>query len=158
MTARRSRPHAKAVAPAAEGQHSTDWAVLAFYGISAKQILLKSLGMSRLYRGNGPHLIAVPAMVTQRPGISQGELARLLGGEPATIGLQIAECMRRGWIQRKVARRDRRCYSLWVTPAGKSMVADVADAVVANEQAFVDRLDARERVLLGRLLAKIVAE
>jgi DNA-binding MarR family transcriptional regulator len=91
------------------------------------------------------------------PGISQTELAQLLSCERATAGLQVAECVRKGWIRRVVSATDKRRYELQLTPKGERMLAEVRTIIARHEAEFLASLSQEERESLRRLLAKLIS-
>jgi len=132
--------------------------VLGLYIYTAGVELLQGLSRSRVYRAIIPYLIGAPAIVCVRPGLSQTELARYLGVERATVGKQVAGCLRRGWIRREVSAHDRRRFSLYITPKGERMLREVAQIIPQHEREYTAMLTAEERETLKRLLRKLVME
>lgn len=103
------------------------------------------------------HLIGTPAIVSLNPGISQTELAQLLGCERATAGMQVAECIRNGWMKRVVSQRDRRRYELQLTTKGEKMLADARRIVALHEEQFLAPLTKSDRESLRLMLRKLIS-
>jgi DNA-binding MarR family transcriptional regulator len=131
--------------------------VLGLYIYSASVMLQRSQTLRPEYRKIMGHVIGTPAIVSEMPGISQTELAQLLSCERATAGLQVAECVRKGWIRRVVSASDKRRYELQLTPKGERMLAEVRTIIARHEAEFLASLSQEERESLRRLLAKLIS-
>jgi DNA-binding MarR family transcriptional regulator len=131
--------------------------VIGLYIYSACIVLRRSQTLRPEYRKILGHVIGTPAIVSALPGISQTELAQLLSCERATAGLQVAECVRAGWIRRVVAAQDKRRYELQLTPKGERMLAEVRQIIARHEDEFLARLSQDERECLRGLLAKLIS-
>jgi DNA-binding MarR family transcriptional regulator len=103
-----------------------------------------------------PNLIGVLALVNQRPGVSQAELARLVGLERATVGVQVARAIAKGFVRRNDSRHDGRQYALYITPRGQQMLQALRQRIPAHEKRVGARLTQRERIQLRALLDKLV--
>ena len=77
--------------------------------------------------------------------------------ERATAGLQVAECVRHGWIKRVVSPQDKRRYELQITPKGERMLAEVRTIIAKHESEFLAPLSKDEREHLRELLAKLIS-
>lgn len=129
--------------------------VLGFHIYAAAQLVLTSLHAKKEYRRIKVQDIGTPAVISLRPGISQTELAQILGVERATAGLHVARCVRLGWVRRELAADDRRRFSLHLTPAGRKMLAETRALIARHERDLGAPLEPRERVLLAQLLKKL---
>ena len=121
-------------------------------------LLLRSLTRQPRFRSIMPHLIGTPALLSKHPGLSQIELAALLGTERATAGLQVAQCIEKGFVRRSVSAGDRRKYELYVTNKGLRLLAEAQRVVPEHEDVFAGALTAEERDSLRRLLMKLIAD
>jgi DNA-binding MarR family transcriptional regulator len=130
--------------------------VLGLYAHALHLVLMRTLSEDPAYAAILPHLIGAPAMLLARPGLSQTELARLLGKERATIGLQIEQCLAKGLVRRIAASDDRRKYQLFITAKGREFLAAARRAVPDHEARFARGLTAAERATLRRLLWKMI--
>ena len=128
--------------------------VLGLYIYSASLALQKSQTWRPEYRKIKGHVIGTPAIVASMPGISQTELAQLLDCERATAGLQVAECVRLGWIRRVLSPHDKRRYELQITPKGERMLAEVRQIIARHEAEFLAPLSKGERETLRELLGE----
>jgi DNA-binding MarR family transcriptional regulator len=131
--------------------------VLGLYIYSATIALKHSQTLRPEYRKIKSHVIGTPAIVSLMPGISQTELAQLLACERATAGLQVAECVRLGWIKRVVSAQDKRRYELQITPKGERMLVEVRQIIGRHEAEFLAPLSMEERKILRELLAKLIS-
>jgi len=131
--------------------------VLGLYIYSASVALKRSKALRPEYRKIKGRLIGTPAIVASMPGISQTELARLLGCERVTAGLQVADCEKRGWIKRVPAQADRRRYELHITPNGERMLAEVRKIIAQHEAGFLAPLSQEDRRSLRRILAQLIS-
>jgi DNA-binding MarR family transcriptional regulator len=131
--------------------------VLGLYLHTVHILLIKSLGRNPRFRSIMPHLIGTPAILSKHPGLSQIELAALLGTERATAGLQVAQCLKQGFVRRVASRTDRRRYELFVTPKGLKLLEDARDVIPEHEDMFASSLTAAERGTLRRLLLRLIA-
>lgn len=131
--------------------------VLGLYLYSASLALKHSQTLRPEYRKIKSHVIGTPAIVSLLPGISQTELAQLLACERATAGLQVAECVRLGWIERVVSAKDKRRYELQITSKGKRALTEVYQIVARHEAEFLAPLTMEERRSLRELLAKLIS-
>ena len=76
----------------------------------------------------GPQRLVL-RIVTQRPGLSAGELARILHLHPSTITGILERLVRKGLLRRERDRRDSRRIRLWPQAAAKRFVAGSATTV-----------------------------
>jgi DNA-binding MarR family transcriptional regulator len=134
---------------------SDDAPVLGLYVYMTYLKLMKSVARGK-YRGIVPSLIGVPALLSLRPGLSQVELAELLGGERATVGVYAKLCLERGLIKREVSPDDRRRYALYLTPKGARELRKTAQLIPSHEDEFFKGLTHDERRTLLSLLEKVL--
>jgi DNA-binding MarR family transcriptional regulator len=131
--------------------------VLGLYIYSASVALRRSQTLRPEYGKIRGHLIGTPAIVASMPGISQTELARLLACQRATAGLQVAECVRMGWIKRVLSSKDKRRYELQITSKGERMLVEVRQIIARHEEEFLAPLSLSERQDLRRILARLIS-
>jgi DNA-binding MarR family transcriptional regulator len=103
-----------------------------------------------------PSVIGIVAHLAQQPGMSQAELARLIGLERATIGLHVARAVAEGYVKRSPAPNDRRSYQLYLTPRGQAILSKLRERIPAHEKLIGARLFNEERKQLRALLDKMV--
>jgi len=131
--------------------------VLGLYLHTVHILLMRSVSRDRRFHSIMPHLIGTPALLAKYPGLSQVELAALLGTERATAGLQVMQCLKQGFVRRTVSARDRRRYELHVTAKGLRLLREARRAIPHHEQSFAGPLTRGERETLRRLLLKLIS-
>jgi DNA-binding MarR family transcriptional regulator len=130
--------------------------VLGAYLHTVHILLIKTLSRNARFRSIMPHLIGTPALLSKHPGMSQIELAALLGTERATAGMQVSQCIAKGFVRRSVSHDDRRRYELYVTRKGLRLLADARKVIPEHEDLFASVLSKKEREELRRLLLKLI--
>jgi len=151
------RIHSQGVEAIEAALSPTGKPVIGLYLHTVHILLLRSLTRSTRFRAIMPHLMGTPALLARFPGMSQIELAALLGTERATAGVQVEQCIAKGFVRRVVSNRDRRRYELFITPKGLKFLKAAERAVLAHEQEFTRALSAAECLTLRQLLAKLIA-
>lgn len=157
-TGRKSKPHSgEGVEVIASVLSPSGEPVLGLYVYAAADMFLRTIKQNREYRAIEAHLLGTPAVLSVYPGISQTELARLLGCERATAGLQVEACIRKGWVRRKAAPKDGRTYSLYLTPAGRRMLDGVVGVIARHEKRIGAALSSSDRNALVAIIRKLLA-
>jgi DNA-binding MarR family transcriptional regulator len=105
--------------------------------------------------GLRPVLFAMLAVVARNPGIIQTALGNALGVQRANLVPLLNELGERDLIERRPAPNDKRAYALHLTAAGERILEEALARIREHEERLVQRLNARERETLKRLLAKI---
>jgi DNA-binding MarR family transcriptional regulator len=105
-----------------------------------------------------PAEFSVLALMAQKPGQKQSEIAEALGIKRANFVALMDGLEKRGLAVRRRADTDRRSHSLYLTPAGNRFVAKMATVWQDHESRFIARLGgpaARDQLieLLDRILA-----
>lgn len=112
---------------------------------------------SRVGRGEiTPSVIGILALLALRPGMSQAELARLMGLERATVGVIVSRAIEAGFVSRTASNKDARRYSLHLTASGEQMLARLRQRIPEHERHAAGRLTPGERLQLRALLDKLV--
>jgi len=150
------RLHLQGVAAIESVLGSGSQPVLGLYLHTVHNHLIKGLSRDRRFKKILPHLIGTPALLAKYPGLSQTELASLLGAERATAGLQVAQCIEKGWVRRVDSSQDGRRYELYITKKGQRMLEVVRSVIPAHEAEFAGALSAAERKTLRELLTKLI--
>jgi DNA-binding MarR family transcriptional regulator len=130
--------------------------VIGLYLFMAYGLLRRSMGRDSQFASINPAVIGVPALLRAFPGLSQTELADLMGVERMTAGQQVAQCIRAGLVTRRRSAEDRRRYVLQVTAKGVANLRRISRLIPLHEQSLFGVLAARERKALYRALAKLV--
>jgi DNA-binding MarR family transcriptional regulator len=108
--------------------------------------------------GESPGRFATLTLIARNPGISQTELSQASGRDKSSVTPVVEDLVRRGLIERKRERRDRRAYRLNLTPAGKKTLTELTRCARRHER-NLDRLIGRgERKRFLAILKKIAAE
>lgn len=130
--------------------------VIGLYLFMAYGRLLRSMGRGTRFAAINPVAIGVPALLKAHPGLSQTELADLMGVERMTAGMQVEQCVKAGLVRRRRSTEDRRKYVLNVTSRGLANLRRIARVIPLHEQSLFGRLSARDRRLLYRVLGKLL--
>jgi DNA-binding MarR family transcriptional regulator len=131
--------------------------VIGLYLFMAYGRLWRSMRRGSRFAAINPVAIGIPALLKEHPGLSQTELARLMGVERMTAGLQVEQCVRAGLVARRRSSEDRRKYSLRVTSKGLANLKRIAKLIPLHEQSLFGGLTARERAALYGALVKLLA-
>jgi DNA-binding MarR family transcriptional regulator len=95
--------------------------------------------------------------VRERRAMSQADLARATGTDPALTGRALRTLLDRGWVRRRRSRDDGRAFSLELTAEGEALFARVEaarDALVARLDAALDESDV---AAFDRIVRKLLA-
>jgi DNA-binding MarR family transcriptional regulator len=103
-----------------------------------------------------PAIIGAVTLIAEQPGISQAQLARLIGLERATVGATVARGIAAGLIRRDDARHDARRYVLSLTPRGQKMLGALRRRIATHETQVGGHLTPAERRMLRTLLHKLI--
>lgn len=103
-----------------------------------------------------PNLIGVLALLARQPGLSQADLARVIGLERATVGVQVARAISLGFVSRNQRPGKGRRYELHLTRRGRAMLTRLRQRVPRHERFAGARLEPAERRQLRQLLDRLV--
>ena len=135
---------------------STSEPVLGLY-LHVAYMTFMSTFEERVGRGEiTPTVIGVLALLAERPGLSQAELARLARIGRMTAGTTVARAIASGFVSRTDSSDDARRYSLFLTTLGEHMLAKVRQRIPEHERHAGSRLSLPERRQLRALLDKLV--
>jgi DNA-binding MarR family transcriptional regulator len=104
--------------------------------------------------GVSPGRIGMLLLVEANPGVTQSRLAQAVGRDRSTMVGVLDQLEAKGLIERRKG-EDRRTNGLWLTRAGRAMLARAKRAIAVHERRVASRLSAAERVRLLELLARI---
>ncbi len=108
--------------------------------------------------GESPGRFATLTIIGRNPGISQTELSQASGRDKSSITPVIEDLVRRGLVERKRIRSDRRAWRLSLTKAGKKTLATLTRCARAHER-NLDRIIGRaDRTRFLAVLKKLAAE
>ena len=94
----------------------------------------------------------------RQPGVSAGQLARLLHVDAGTVSAALARLEGRGLLERKRDPRDNRRVLVRLTRAGKKLDIPRDDSLEAAIARALDRSTSEERELLRAMLVRITDE
>ena len=109
---------------------------------------LAPLGLHPRHFGMLSHLAAAE-------GQSQQALSIALGIHRSAVVALVDDLERRGLAERRRDPVDRRAYTLYLTPAGRELLAELEDAADDDEAELLGGLDAAERSQLISLLQRV---
>lgn len=95
---------------------------------------LKPLGLSQSKWRALLYVSRIPA------GISQAELARMLGIEAPTVTRLVRQLEEQGWVRRRALADDARCKMVHLTPRTKKVMAQIDAAISELRAETVGRL------------------
>jgi DNA-binding MarR family transcriptional regulator len=110
-----------------------------------------AVGLSRPQSG-------ILGLLTAHPGISQQDLAQLLGMLPSRVVALVDEMEELGLIRRQRDEADRRRNTLVLTAAGRAALTKVGAIARAHEDDVCSALTASERRQLTGLLERIAEQ
>jgi DNA-binding MarR family transcriptional regulator len=93
-------------------------------------------------------------LIDANPGVTQSRLALAVGLDRSTMVGVLHTLEGRGLVERRRG-EDRRTNGLWLTRAGRTLVAGVKSRIRVHERRVATRLTAAERLQLLVLLEKL---
>ena len=108
--------------------------------------------------GESPGRFATLTLIARNPGISQTELSHANGRDKSSLTPVVEDLVRRGLVERKRMREDRRTYRLNLTPAGKRMLTMLTRCARRHERALDSIIGRRDRTRFLQILKRIAAE
>jgi len=118
----------------------------------AQQAVFRDFAAS--VHGLSPGRVGLLVLIDANPGVTQSRLAEAVGRDRSTMVGVLDQLQARGLIERRRG-ADRRTNGLWLTRAGRTLLARALRRIAAHERRIAARLTAAERRELLRLLAKI---
>jgi DNA-binding MarR family transcriptional regulator len=108
--------------------------------------------------GTRPGRFATLMLIGRNPGISQTALSRANGRDKSSLTPVLNDLARRGLIRRRRTRADQRAYRLSLTPAGKSLLAQLVRCARSHERNLDRIIGARAQKGFVRILKRIIAQ
>jgi DNA-binding MarR family transcriptional regulator len=108
--------------------------------------------------GERPGRFATLTIIARNPGISQTELSQANGRDKSSVTPVIEELVRRGLVERKRVRSDRRVWRLTLTAAGKRTLATLMRCARAHDRNLDRIIGRKDRARFLAILKKIAAE
>lgn len=103
-----------------------------------------------------PGRAGILMLVEANPGVAQGRLAEAVGLDRSTMVGVIDVLEARGLVERRRG-EDRRTNGLWLTRAGRALLARARKRIELHEKRVASRLSAAERTQLLALLEKLAS-
>ncbi len=104
--------------------------------------------------GLSPGRVGLLVYVDANPGVTQSRLAEAVRRDRSTMVGVLDQLEARGLIERRRG-EDRRTNGLWLTRAGRALLARALRGIARHERRIAARLSAAERRQLLALLGKI---
>lgn len=108
--------------------------------------------------GESPGRFATLTIIARNPGISQTELSLAAGRDKSSLTPVVEDLVRRGMIERKRMRDDRRTYRLNVTAVGKKTLTQLTRCARRHERILDSIIGLRDRKRFIQILKKIAVE
>ena len=105
-------------------------------------------------QGLSPGRVGLLIFIDANPGVTQSRLAEAAERDRSTMVGVLDQLEARGLIERRRG-TDRRTNGLWLTRAGRALLARALRGIARHEQRISARLSAAERRQLLGLLGKI---
>ena len=118
----------------------------------AQQAVFRDFAAS--VQGLSPGRVGLLVFIDANPGVAQSRLAEAVERDRSTMVGVLDQLEARGLIERRRG-ADRRTNGLWLTRAGRTLLARALRAIARHEQRIAARLSVAERRQLLALLAKI---
>jgi DNA-binding MarR family transcriptional regulator len=100
---------------------------------------------------------SVLAILSNRDGLSQSQLAELLEIERTTTGRLIDQVQKSGWVERRPIPGDRRLWGVYLTEQTRPLIAEVERIVLASRMDVLDGLSPAQQEELSRSLLAVKA-
>lgn len=97
---------------------------------------------------------SVLAVACDAAGVTQRELARIVGLDPSQIVAIVDELEENGLVERRANRRDRRTRLIAATAQGREVREQAAAAIDVALESFLAPLDENERAVLPDILRR----
>ena len=118
----------------------------------AQQAVFRDFAAS--VQGLSPGRVGLLIFIDANPGVTQSRLAEAAERDRSTMVGVLDQLEARGLIERRRG-TDRRTNGLWLTRAGRALLARALRGIARHEQRISARLSAAERRQLLGLLGKI---
>ena len=118
----------------------------------AQQAVFRDFAAS--VQGLSPGRVGLLIYIDANPGVTQSRLAEAARRDRSTMVGVLDQLEARGLLERRRG-KDRRTNGLWLTRAGRALLARALRGIARHERRIAARLSAAERRQLLDLLAKI---
>jgi DNA-binding MarR family transcriptional regulator len=103
-----------------------------------------------------PGRAGILLLIDANPGVTQSRLAQAVGIDRSTLVGVLHALQARNLVERRRG-EDRRTNGLWLTRAGRTLVASLKQRIRVHERRVASSLTAAERARLLHLLEKLAA-
>jgi len=124
----------------------------------AQESTFQAFSRRSLEIGESPGRFAALTLIARNPGISQTELSLASGRDKSSVTPVVEDLVRRGLVERKRVRSDRRAYRLNLTAAGRKVMLNLTRIARRHERNLDRIIGRRERKRFLAILKKIAAE
>lgn len=100
---------------------------------------------------------SVLAILSNRDGLSQSQLAEILEIEKTTTGRLIDHVEKSGWIERRPIPGDRRLWGVHLTEQARPLIAEVERIVLATRKEMLSELSPPQQQELSHALQAVKA-
>lgn len=107
--------------------------------------------------GITPGEFSLLTIVNANPGLRQNVLVQVYGLDKSTLSVSVAALVRRGLLEQRRDREDRRRHSLQITEEGEKILAAATRVVQDQERRMLAALGEADRDNLMAALRRIVA-
>jgi DNA-binding MarR family transcriptional regulator len=102
-----------------------------------------------------PGRFAALALIGWNPGISQTALGRASGRDKSSLTPALDDLERRGLVNRRRSTRDRRSYTLSLTPKGEKLLDELMDEAIAHDRRLDRIVGLKNKAEFVRTLRRI---
>ena len=99
-----------------------------------------------------PAQFADLVLIRENPGFSQSTIGQSLGIQRANFVSLLDELEKRGWVERRSSKKDRRSFALHLTKQGEVFMKQANATHLDLEKSLTQRLGEQESKLFLRLL------
>jgi DNA-binding MarR family transcriptional regulator len=131
--------------------------VIGLYLFMAYGRLMRTMDRNSPFAVINPVAIGIPALLKAHPGLSQTELADMMGVERMTAGMHVKLCLSKGLVERRSSKSDRRKYELYVSRKGLATLNKIAKSIPLHERHVFKGLSHKDQADLYRILGKFIA-
>ena len=118
----------------------------------AQQAVFRDFAAS--VQGLSPGRVGLLIFIDANPGVTQSRLAEAANRDRSTMVGVLDQLQARGLVERRRG-ADRRTNGLWLTRAGRALLAGALRSITRHERRIAARLSVAERRQLLELLGKI---
>jgi len=124
----------------------------------AQEATFQAFSRRSLAIGESPGRFATLTLIGRNPGISQTELSHASGRDKSSVTPVVEDLVRRGLVERKRMRSDRRAYRLNLTQAGEKTLIELTRCARRHERNLDAIIGRGERKRFLAILKRIAAE